>query len=706
MKNKQDTGKYILLFALTVFLLFPQKVLAENCAKIMSCQMASSKKLRVIASCDPVKVNGSTCYLFARPFDGGKLSSKAKPLARAGKAATMSFTVKIRKSKRTEYYYYQYVIAQKNKKGKYEVISSPSYITNPGRTARYKYSFPKAASKKGLQVCGSMLEDAVDLNVRHSVLNINFTDLIATGAERNKSRGISYKYNGETWWFKKATVNHYDRQLKALKETDCIVSAVLLLGWRNDLTYLITPGGRKRGHAYYAWNVGSSKARKTLQASLSFLASRYAAKKAKYGRIVNWIVGNEVDCPNDWNYCGKVSLQTYASNYAKQFRMTYTAVTSVYANARVYISLTHLWNTKFHGSYTARAMLDAFAAAISATGYIPWNLAYHPYSSPLTEPRFWENKNQQLTAALTSPVINMGNLSVLTNYVKTTYGRNTRIILSEQGFTSKQKKKDTQKEQSAAIAYSYLLAEADDMVDSFIMNRHVDHTVETRQGLNLGLWTSSAMEWADKKKASWEVFKYMDSNLSEDVTTASLPVIGIQNWADVIPGYSSGFYAKYNVTKGDLQQVAAYKKTASVSSGWKKYGASGSLKKKKKKKIYTYTIKHASSVNKNNLWGMTQSFGKRLDFSAHPVLYATVCVKGAKNKKAAVRIRAFSGRNVFECERIVTAGKKVKLGVSLAEWPYRNSVSKIQILAQSTGAGWNKKSKMTVTDLVRGQVPG
>lgn len=693
-----------LLLMLSVF--FSQTALAENCVSITSCKMVSAKTLRVTASCDPDKVSGTTCYLFMLPFSGGRLTPQSRPLAKERRAASMSFSVKIAKADRAEYYYSRFVIAQKDEQGRYEVISTPGYITNPGKTAEYKYSFPKTSSKKGLQVCASMLEDAVDLNVQHSVLNINFAELIAGASEKNSRSGISFMYNGKQYWFRKKTVMNYDRQLTALKETGCVVSAVLLLGWRNDLTYLITPAGRKRGHSFYAWNMSSSRARAQLQAVLSFLASRYGTKKAKYGRIVNWIVGNEVDVPNDWNYAGDTSLKPYAANYAKQFRLTYTAVTSVYANARVYISLTHLWNSTFHGSFTARAMLDAFAASIKASGYIPWNLAYHPYSSPLTEPKFWENKNQQLTAALTSPVINMGNLSVLTNYVKTAYGKNTRIILSEAGFTSKQGNLDTQKEQTAAIAYGYLLSEADDMIDSFIMNRHVDHTTETKTGLSLGLWTSRKMEWANKRKESWEVFKYMDSNLSESVTNSSLSVIGIESWNDVISGYSASFYTKYNAMKGSLMRVAGYEKTASVPAKWKYYGAAVGIKKKKEKKekkVFSYTVVHDPSANKNSLWGISQTFGKPLSFHKNPFLFATVCVRGTRNKKAVIRIRIFSGRNVFECGRSVTAGKKVKLGVSLADWAFRRSVTKIQILVESSGSGWANRSTLTVGGIVRGQ---
>ena len=50
---------------------------------------------------------------------------------------------------------------------------------------KYHYKFPKAASKKGLQVSAEMLEDAAELNVQHSVLNIVISDLLVNEKEKS-----------------------------------------------------------------------------------------------------------------------------------------------------------------------------------------------------------------------------------------------------------------------------------------------------------------------------------------------------------------------------------------------------------------------------------------------------------------------------------------------------------------------------------------
>lgn len=699
-------------FLLPVFLLFlaffPNVTAqaAQTPAKIKTCKLVSSKKLRVTASISsPKSIQGQKVYLFSLPLATSKIPAKAKPLASKKAAKSVSFTVNVSASRQSSLLYSHFVLARRKSNGKYSVISNTKYISNPKKLAMYKYSFPKAVSKKGLQVSASMLEDAVELNVRHSVLNIVFTDLIATKSESNTGSSIPYKYQGKTYWFRKGTVNSYDTQLLALKENDAVISAVLLLAWRDDLTGLIYPSGRVSGHSFYAWNTKTSSARKQLQATISFLAERYSGADAKYGRIVNWIVGNEVNNYKVYNYAGQKSLKTYAKIYAQAFRLTYNAVTSVYANARVYISLDHLWNTNtVNGTFASRKMLDAFASALKSGGSIRWNLAYHPYSCPLTEPKFWKNTNGQLTDSLTSPVINMGNINILTSYIRRKYGKNTRIILSEQGYTSSQAKVSTAKAQAAAIAYSYLLTESDSMIDSFIMNRQVDHQAEVAQGLSLGLWTTDASsgspEDADNKKQSWNVFKYMDTNLSETVTNSSLSVIGIKKWTDVIPNYSSALYNKTSITNATLAQVEGYTASASIPAGWKLYGAGSKLSSKKG----MLTVTHNKNRNKNSLWGFSQEFSGKLSFAEHPFLFTTLRVKGATSGKATVKIRFYSGKRILECSRVIPAnGTYVNLGVSLANWKYRDSVTKIRIMITRSGGKWDSNASVTMTPPVRGK---
>ncbi len=661
-------------------------------AVITKCAVTGSNKVTVRAAIkDPSLVKGKKVYLFTLPVSRERLKKSDKPLKAKKKKSTVTFKVKLNAGSDGTRLYNGFVLAEKTKKG-YKAISKVKYISNPTYAAKYTYAFPTGTSKKGLQVASSMREDAEELGVSHATLNIDLAAMIASSAEYNSSSSYSMKYHGKTYWFRKSAIDSYDTYLESLAGSGTVVSAILLLSWRDDLKSLIYPSGRKKGHSFYAWNTKNASARKTLAASLTFLAKRYGG--GSHGRIVGWIVGNEVNNYKVYNYAGKLSLASYAAVYAQAFRLTSQTVKAVYSKARVYISLDHLWNYKVSGAFKARSMLDAFAAKMKSYG-MGWNLAYHPYSSPLTEPKFWVNANKQVKNSLDSPVINMANLTVLTNYIKKTYGTNTRIILSEQGYTSVQNKKDTQTAQAAAIAYSYLLTESNDMVDSFIMNRHVDHQVEVKQGLNLGLWATSSgsnPEWASSKKQSYDVFKYMDTDRSTEVTSFALKVIGISSWNDVISNYQTSLTNKRSAVSKESSLVSQYTTGKSLANGWKRYGAASSSTAV----TGGLTVKHAGSRNRNAQWGAVRtgavSFGKNNRF------YAKILLKGSSASTALLKIRFYSGKNTLESDMTIPTGKTICVSADLSDWTYKNSVTKIQVIALPKGtAKWKSGASLKLT---------
>ena len=115
---------------------------------------------------------------------------------------------------------------------------------------------------------------------------------------------------------------------------------------------------------------------------------------------MNWIVGNEINVRSLWNYMQYVDLKTYVKEYVRAFRICYNTIKSMNANARVYISLDQQWKKELtsESSYNSRDVLDEFNAQIAREGNIGWGLAHHPYSVPMTWPKFWElsEQNQEL----------------------------------------------------------------------------------------------------------------------------------------------------------------------------------------------------------------------------------------------------------------------------------------------------------------------
>ena len=398
----------------------------------------------------------------------------------------------------------------------------------PGAT--YNYAFPTAQTKKGLQVKDGMEDDASNLGVKHAVVNIALNH-VASGS------GIEYQYQGKTYYMNTGYIHELDRQIKELHNRGMVLTAVIVLQWNYQQQDLILPGARSYGYNLYGWNTQEATGKQHLEAICSFLANRYAAPDMG---VVNWICGNEVNAWKDYHYSGSVGFDQYMEYYAQAYQLLYNCVKHAYSNGRIYMSIDHTWTYNRRANcYTSKSVLDRFAQLMNQKGISDWMIAFHPYPAPELQSDFW-NRTLDVIDSENSPIITMANLSYFTEYVKKNYGAGKRIILSECGFTSVTNGNDRQDIQAAAIAYGYYLAEANDMVDSFVVHRQVDHSAETQQGFHLGLWTCKpgSTETADSKKQAYDVFKYMDTKQYMTYTKFTLPLIKKNSWEQAVSGFN------------------------------------------------------------------------------------------------------------------------------------------------------------------------
>lgn len=494
-------------------------------AEIISCRITNGDTVTVTA-----KVSGSGTFGLFRLPAGSNSIDGTSPLATVIGSGTITLTAPLKANTSSSLINEKLVVAQKRSSG-YVVVSNGKYITNPEAIATNTREFPTTSSKKGLQVNTTMAEDAAELGVNHAVINIVLNNIPC------ESGGISYQYNGKTWHMDMGYIYSLDSVFEEFAANGTVISVVLLMQWDSEYSDLILPSGRTPGYNFYGLNAETQSSREQLAAIFSFLANRYSDSRHN---VVNWILGNEVDDYTDYNWCGNISLTDYAAYYAHAFRLLYNSVKSQYSNARVYISLDHVWN--FYRSYGFKGMdlLREFVAELDREGEITWNIAFHPYPSPITSANFWSNKSG-VTNSSTSAIFTMLNLRYLTDYIKNTYGAEHRFILSETGYTSVSGGVSDETTQAAAIAYGYYLAEFNDMVDSFVIHRHVDHPAETSEGLYLGLWytNSSYTDSASTKKFSWTVFKYMDTSQGAAYTNFALSIIGANSWSSIVPGYDA-----------------------------------------------------------------------------------------------------------------------------------------------------------------------
>lgn len=428
---------------------------------------------------------------------------------------------------------------------KYVPVSSFRYISNPEIMAENTKEFKEPLTKKGLNIELSMLSDAFELGVKHASTNIAFSQIMGSG--------IEYEYNGKIYHFNKAIVDAYDKTISSLSNKDISVSVIILNDWNPATPDLVHPDVKKTKNVnYYMFNAATKEGYEQTRAIMSFLAEHYDGSNPDYGKVSNWIIGNEIN-NQQWNYIGNMDVEQYVREYQRAFRVMYTAIKSVSANDRVYFSLDYYWNDPENKDnkqrYGGKEIVDIFNQMSVTEGQMDWGLAYHPYPIPMTEPEFWDDGSTGLiTNDFDSPVINFANLSVLTDYfcqdsMRTSKGEVRHIILTEEGFTSMSPTKGNVEDlQAAAIAYSYYLVDSNPYIDAYILSRQVDAPSDAKASLYFGLWNCDMNQPNDivatTQKRSWRVFLNVDmKRYTLDNTAFAKEILGIEKWSDIIPNF-------------------------------------------------------------------------------------------------------------------------------------------------------------------------
>lgn len=428
----------------------------------------------------------------------------------------------------------KFVVAVK-KDGVFMPISQPGYITNPEAIAKYSPSFGNTTSKKGLLVDPEKLRtpELDDLGVKHAAYNIPLSRILGNTSNAYYPT-VYYTYNGRSYAFNGQIIAEYDYIFSTLTNKGITTTAIILNDIHPGYMELIHPKARSGGRApYYAFNAADEDGTEYIAAIGSFLANRYSG--SGHGKVMNWVIGNEINARKEWNYIEYMDTESYVDEYARAFRIFYNSIVSVNGNARVYISLDQQWGKSLYSNngYSSKEILDEFNRNISAGGNIDWGVAYHPYNYPLTSAKAWSTSGKAGSYVLdseTSPVITIKNIHVLTDYLQreeylTDSGEVRHVILSEMGYTSSA----GQDLQSASFVYAYKVIEANRYIDSMLFSRQTDASSEIAQGLALGINTLGGGH-----KSIYTAFKYVDTAESAKYTDFALRVIGISNWNEVI----------------------------------------------------------------------------------------------------------------------------------------------------------------------------
>lgn len=476
-----------------------------------------------------VKSSDGYYYLVYVDSNSGKVKKTVGKVKKPEKAKG-KITFKLNISGHPEYAQGKFAIGIKKSKSAYSVISPKSYVSNPEKLSTNTAAYFVPGTKKGIQVTD--INELTDTKSKTVFFNLYISDLM------RKDSGVeTYKYNGKTYHFN--GLYGYVYLVQQCNAKGIQVTAQISIDRNVSTQSLITGNSPYAETAYYGWNTDNGTTRQTMEAMFAYLGEKFGKNNCY---ISNWILGNEVNSASGYYYVGNVSFSKFISMYSEAFRCLYNAVKSSRGSSKVFICLDNCWNQKnaFTICYSARSTLESFAAKISDMQKdVNWNLAYHAYNQPLSDSQFWSGVNASMftSDANTTTFITMRNIQTLTDYVKNRFGSNTRIILSEQGFSSTY---GGQANQAAAIALAYYKAACNPMIDAFIIRSYKDEAHEVAQGLAMGLKDANG-----KKKTSYNVFKNMDSSNSLKYTEKVLKS-QVGNWKSLIPGYSTGkIYSMY-----------------------------------------------------------------------------------------------------------------------------------------------------------------
>lgn len=469
-------------------------------------------------------------YLMAEQIYENGLDDK-EPVAKIGKDILFTLSCNLNNGKADSRLFQKFSVAVKLD-GKYVRVSKTSYITNPEAIAAHAPNFFGHASKKGLLVDPAKLSNGSleDLGVKHAAYNIMLSRILG-GTTHGQYPTISYSYNGKSYAFNGHVIDEYDHIFTTLTNKGIEITAIILndrSAYSASLLHPTALGGGGNSN-YYAFNDTNQDGIDAMAAVATFLANRYAG--TGHGKVMNWVIGNEVNVRYHWNFMAQTDLKSYSDTYANSLRVFYNGIKSKNKNARVYISLDQVWHQNNNGKicYDGREMLAEVNRYLKEEGDIDWCVAFHPYNYPLTATKAWDVNASKVTDSVDTQYITVKNINVLTNYLQNETmlnpdGEVRRVILSELGYTSS----GGQEIQAASFAYCYKRVEKNPYIDSVLLNRQTDHPIEVAQGLALGLDTSGGGH-----KLIYNVFKNIDTANCDSVTKFARDLIGISSWSQI-----------------------------------------------------------------------------------------------------------------------------------------------------------------------------
>lgn len=468
------------------------------------------------------RTDDANVYLFEfSTYEQEKITENKRPVCKALKGPDIDIRVPYK-----ERYLFSRFAPAILHDGKYYLLSDGKYVSNPEIFAKNTDEQLKIESKKGILFDANTInkDEFYDLEVKRIAYNIPLSYIIGE-SENVDAPTIDYEYNGEIYHFNGYLCAGFDSLFSYLTGEGVHCTAIILNDWNKNNLEIIHPKSRNRtGRSmYYAMNTAEEDGVRLLEATARFLAERYSG--GEYGLVSDWVIANEVNQKNEWNYMATDNLEYYTDSFEKSFRTFYNAIKSNYSNANVYFSIDHDWNDNCGNNerfFNGRDFLYRFNEYAKRGGNYNWSLAIHPYPNPLPNVRFWRSRpDKSEKASVVTPM----NLSAVTDVLtKEDFlnpdGDVREISVTELGFSSRA----GEKLQAAAFAYSYYIFENNKYINGYLLNRETDDRGALKSGLALGIYNNDY-----SSKYIKDVFKNIDTKDGEKYIPEMLEIIGAES---------------------------------------------------------------------------------------------------------------------------------------------------------------------------------
>ncbi len=370
---------------------------------------------------------------------------------------------------------------------------------------------PPPTNQKGL---GGLFRgpesDLSELGITAVTMNLMLNPFISDRPGRNREK---IPVAGDDIYFSADPFAEYDALMRLARQHELVVSAIVLIGnpsrgsERSPLVHPDADGG-----VYGMPDLSSERGVAIYSYVLDRIAQRYRDPASDLGCIANWIAHNEVDFHSVWTNMGSQPRAIAMETTYRSMRIIHNVARAHQPRARVFVSLTHHWVVPDDGlgrQLSPREMLETMTKYSRLEGDFAWGVAYHPYPQSLFAEVSWRDASP--TNDFETPLITIQNLPVLQSFLEQPSMRDSRdrirpVILSEQGFHTKDESEASQRKHAASLLFAMDQVRKLSIVESFHYHRWVDHPLEG--GLNLGLRTQFTSDHPQgQKKMAWELYR-------------------------------------------------------------------------------------------------------------------------------------------------------------------------------------------------------